>query len=66
MELNHRFQGYISLDIDKLMKLYQLSLKGYEILVWACTVTCVWKKDFFQTCVLSELIHTKNWADRGP
>ena len=56
MELNHRFQGYISLDLDKLMKIYQFSLKDYEILVWACNVTCVWKKGFFQTCVLSDLI----------
>ena len=56
MELNHRFQGYISLDLDKIMKIYQFSLKDYEILLWAYNVTCVWKKGSFQTCVLSELI----------
>ena len=53
MELNHRFQGYISLDLYEnisifIKRLWDSSLGLYRHM-------CL-EKRFFQTCVLSDLI----------
>lgn len=62
MELNHRFQGYISLDLDEnisifIKRLWDSSLGLYRHM-------SLEKRFFPDMCAVWS--HTKNWADRGP
>ena len=61
MELNHRLQGYISLDLDEnistfIKRLWDPSLCLYHHM-------CLEKIFFLDMCAV--WARTKNWADRG-
>ena len=50
MELNHRFQGFISLDLDKLMKIYQFALKDSSLGLYRHM--CLEKRFFPDMCAV--------------